>query len=56
MSEHNIVNAPKYNKNRNSTLKANPKKPPLNASVPTGAAMRANHFVEEGSFAASSNT
>jgi hypothetical protein len=46
MSDQNIANAPKYNKNRNSTLNANPKKPPLNAKVPTGAAIRANHFVE----------
>jgi hypothetical protein len=56
MSEQNIANAPKYNKNRNSVLNARPKKPPLNANVPTGAAMRANHFVDEGNLAASSNT
>jgi hypothetical protein len=56
MSEHNIANAPKYSKNRNSPLNASPKKPPLNANVPTGAATRANHFVEEGNLAASSNT
>ena len=56
MSEHNIANAPKYNKNRNSSLNAIPKKPPLNANVPTGAAMRANHLAEAGNLAASSRT
>jgi hypothetical protein len=56
MSEYNIANPPKYNKNRNSSLNAIPKKPALNANVPTGAAKRANHLVEEGNLAASSNT